>query len=98
MGSAGWRIWAKAHGTHNAPLFPAGEVILRRPGKENIWDLLGVGIGEALMQGCFDVYINGEFSSFSMSHLMQLLGKSFEAARDLYIRDLKGEERFCANG
>ena len=33
-------------------------------GKENIWDLLGVGFGEALMQGCFDVYITGEFASF----------------------------------
>ena len=24
----GWRVWAKAHGTHNAPLFPTGEVVL----------------------------------------------------------------------
>ena len=38
--------------------------------KENIWDLLGMGIGEALMQGCSDVYITGEFASFLMSHLM----------------------------
>ena len=30
--------------------------------------------------------------------LMQVFGEPFEAARDLYIRDLKGEERFCANG
>ena len=57
-----------------------------------------MGIGEALMQGYSDVYITGEFSSFLMSHLMQFLGESFEATRDLYIRDLKGEERFCANG
>ena len=66
--------------------------------KENIWDLVGVGIGEALMQGYSDVYITGEFASFFMSHLMQLLGESFEAGRDLYIRGLKEEERFRANG
>ena len=57
-----------------------------------------MGIGEALMQGYSDVYIIGEFASFFMLHLMQLLGESFEAARDPYIRDLKGEEHFCANG
>ena len=41
-------------------------------GKENIWDLLDVGIGETLMQGCSDVHIIGEFASFFMLHLMQL--------------------------
>ena len=41
-------------------------------GKENIWDLLDVGIGEPLMHGCFDVHITGEFPNFLMSHLMQL--------------------------
>ena len=43
-------------------------------GKENICDLIGVGIGEPLMQGCSDVHITGEFPSFLMSHLMQLFG------------------------
>ena len=33
-------------------------------GKENIWDLLDVGIGEPLMQGCSDVHIIKEFPSF----------------------------------
>ena len=60
-------------------------------GKENIWDLLGVGFGEALMQGCFDVYITGEFASFLMSHLMQVFGEPFEAGRDLYIKGLREE-------
>ena len=79
MESAGacWlEAWAKAHGTHTAPLFPAGEDVLPRSGKENIWDmfdagigekreyLLGVGIGEALMQGCSNVHITEEFASF----------------------------------
>ena len=38
-GPVGWRVWAKAHGTHNAPLFPAGKVILSRLGKENVLGL-----------------------------------------------------------
>ena len=57
-----------------------------------------MGLGEALMQGCSDVCITREFAIFSMSHLMQVFGEPFEVARDLYIRDLKGEECFCANG
>ena len=31
-GPVGWKVWAKAHGTHNAPFFLAREVIL--PGRE----------------------------------------------------------------
>ena len=42
----------------------AGEVVFRRPGKEYIWDLLGVGISEALMQWCSEGYIAREFASF----------------------------------
>ena len=44
LGLVGWRIWAKAHGTYNAPLFLAGEVVLPRLGKDNTWDMLDVGI------------------------------------------------------
>ena len=33
-------------------------------GKDDIWDLIDVGIGEALMQGCSDVRIIREFGSF----------------------------------
>ena len=29
-GPVGWRVWAKAHGTHNAPIFPASEGSLSR--------------------------------------------------------------------
>ena len=63
-------------------------------GKENIWDFLGVGIGEALMQGCSDVHITGEFASFLMSHLMQLFGDSLEAG-DLYTRFAGGGILLC---
>ena len=73
-GPAGWRVWAKAHGTHNAPFFLAGEVLPPRLGKENIWDLLDVGIGGELMLGCSNVHNTGEFPSFLMSHLMLLIG------------------------
>ena len=73
-GPVGWRVWAKAHGTHNAPLFPVGDVVLPRSVKENIWDLLDVGIGGLLMLGCSNVRIIGEFPSFLISHLMRLFG------------------------
>ena len=33
-GTVGRRVWAKAHGTHNAPLFSAGEGSLPRLEKE----------------------------------------------------------------
>ena len=57
-----------------------------------------MGIGEALMQGCSDVYITREFASFLMLHLMQVFGELFEAGRDLYIKGLREEELICANG
>ena len=43
------------------------------------------------------MYITGEFSSFLMSHLMQVFKESFKASRDLYIRGLREEELSCAN-
>ena len=83
-----WRVWAKAHGTYNAPFFPTGEVVLPSQKKrifgtclmwgldkkENIWDLFDVGIGGPLMLGCSNVHITGEFPSFLKSHLMRLYG------------------------
>ena len=57
-----------------------------------------MGIGEALMQWCSEVYITREFASFFMLHLMQVFGESFKAGRDLYINGLHEEELFCANG
>ena len=43
-------------------------------GKENIWDLLDVGIGGPLMLGCSNVHITGDFPSFLISYLMRLFG------------------------
>ena len=60
----GWRVMAKAHGTHNAPLFPIGEVILPRSGKENVWDLPDMGISGPLMLGCSNVRLSWEFPIF----------------------------------
>ena len=58
-----------------------------------------MGIGEALMQWCFGVYITVEFASFFfMLHLMQVFGESFEAGKDLYINGLQEKELFCDNG
>ena len=65
-------------------------------GKENIWDLLDVGIGKPLMQGCSNVHIIGEFPSFLMSHLMQLFG--IPSRMEISIKGLQEEEFFCANG
>ena len=65
-------------------------------GKKNIWNLLDMGIGEVLMQGCSNVHITKEFVSFLTSHLMRLFGDSFEAG-DLYKRFAWGGI-FCANG
>ena len=37
-GHVGKKVWAKAHGTHNAPLFQAGQGSLPRLKKENTCD------------------------------------------------------------
>ena len=87
-GPVDWRVWAKAHGTHNAPLFPAGEVVLPRSGKENTWDLLHVGIGGPLMLGCSNVRITEEFPIFLMSHLMRLFG--IPLGLEVSIKGLQG--------
>ena len=65
--SVGWRVWAKAHGTHNAPIFPTGEVILSRQEKENVCDLFDVRISEPLMLGCSNVRITEEFPIFGVT-------------------------------
>ena len=69
-GPIGWRGWAKAHGTHNAPIFPAREGSLPWLKKENVCDWLSVGNSELLMLVCSNVRITGEFSNFLVSHLM----------------------------
>ena len=87
-GPVGRRVWVKVHGTHNAPLFSAREVVLpdreKRifricwmwglEGKENIWDLFDVGIGGPSMLGCSSVHLTGEFPSFFKLHLMRSFG------------------------
>ena len=45
-GPVSWRVWVKAHGTHNAPLFSAREVVLS--GRENRI------LGTCLMWGLVD--------------------------------------------
>ena len=109
-GPVGWRVWVKAHGTHNAPLFLAGEVVLlgrekRIFGtclkwglarKENIWDLFYVGISGPLMLGCSNVHIIGEFPSFLKPHLMRLFGIPLRL--EVSIKGLQEEGFFCAIG
>ena len=56
--------WAKSHGTHNAPLFPAGEISLPRLEKYRILDLLVVGNGGPLMLACSNVHISEGFYIF----------------------------------
>ena len=63
-GPVGWRVWAKAHSTHNALIFPAGEGSLPRLEKENICDWLSVGNSGLLMLVFSNVCITEEFSFF----------------------------------
>ena len=58
-GSSEWGCWAKSHGTHNAPLFPAGEFSLLRLEKYHIFDLLVIGNGGPLMLACSNVHVCG---------------------------------------
>ena len=67
-GPVGGSSWAWAHGTHNAPLFPAGEGNYPRWEKENIFDWHGeqwtINVG----------MFQREFSNFLDSHLLWSLG------------------------
>ena len=74
LGPVGWRVWAKAHGTHNAPIFSASEGSLSRLEKENFCDWLSVGNNGLLMLVCSNVRITREFSNFLVSHLMRSFG------------------------
>ena len=53
-----------------------------------------MGIGGPLMLGCFNVLITGEFPSFLMPHLMQLLGIPLRL--EVSIKGLQGERFLCA--
>ena len=76
-----WGCWAKSHGTHNAPLFQAGEFSLPRLEKYHFFDLFVVGNGGPLMLTCSNMHVFGEFSifgnafstSFGVSHGLQPL-------------------------
>ena len=59
-----WRVWAKAHGTHNAPLFHAGKGSLPLLEKENVGDWVSVGNIGLLMLVCSNVHITGNFLVF----------------------------------
>ena len=54
-GSVGGISWAQAHGTHNAPLFPAGEDSRPRLEKENVFDWPSMGSSGQLMLVCSNV-------------------------------------------
>ena len=70
LGPVGRRVWAKAHGTHNAPIFLIGEGSLPRLEKENVCDWLSVGNSGLLMLVLSNVRITVEFSNFLVPHLM----------------------------
>ena len=54
----------KSHGTHNAPLFPAGEVDLPLLEKYRVFDLFFVRNEGPLMLACSNVHVSGESSIF----------------------------------
>ena len=54
-GSIGRSSWAQAHGTHNAPLFPAGECNRPQLEKENVFDWPSMGNSGQLMLVCSNV-------------------------------------------
>ena len=57
---SGWRCWAKIHGTHNAPVFPAGEFDLPWLEKYCVFYLVVVGNGGPLMLACSNVHVSGD--------------------------------------
>ena len=71
-GPSEYGCWAKSHGTHNAPLFPAGEISLPWLEKYRILDLLVVGNVGPLMLACSKVHVSGGFI-FLGTHLIRLL-------------------------
>ena len=76
--------WDKSHGTHNAPLFPIGEISLPRLEKYRVLDLLAVRNGGSLMLVCSNVHIFGGFS---------ILGNTFNMAFEVshrFVIPIKG--------
>ena len=64
---SGQKPWVKSHGTHNAPLFLAGEFDLPRLEKYCVFVLFVVRNGGSLMLACSNVHIIGEFSIFGVA-------------------------------
>ena len=62
--------WAKGNGTHNAPLFPAGEISLPWLGKYRILDLFVFGNEGPLVLVCSKALPGGFL--FLVTHLMWL--------------------------
>ena len=79
-------MMAKSHGTHNAPLFMAGEISLPPLEKYRILDLSIVGNGGPLMLACSNMHVFGGFSifgntfnmAFRVSHRFVTLMKGYK--------------------
>ena len=67
----GQKPWSKSHGTHNAPLFPAGEFDLPRLEKYRVFVLFVIGNGGLLMLACSNMHITGEFYIFGVAFSME---------------------------
>ena len=67
FGHSEWRCWAKIHGTHNAPLFPAGEFDLPQLEKYCVFYLVVVGNRGPLMLACSNVHVFEECSIFGIA-------------------------------
>ena len=53
--SIGGSCWAQAHGTHNAPIFPAGEGSCTQLEKKNVFDWTSIENSGQLMLVCSDM-------------------------------------------
>ena len=70
MEMLGQKLWAKIHGTQNAPLFMAREFDLSRLEKYRVFDLFVVENEGSLMLACSNVHVFEEFSIFGIAFSM----------------------------
>ena len=84
--------WASAHGTHNAPLFPAGEGSYPWREKENVFDKPSMGNQRTINVGMFQ----REFSNFLDSHLLWSFGIPLRL--EVSIKSLEGGGFLHATG
>ena len=59
-----WVIRTRAHGTHNAPLFPTEEVILHQGGKLFVGEMISISTDGLLMLDCSNTYFSGIIPCF----------------------------------